>query len=70
LSPGCRMRLVQMSFCKMRPARAPDSPLSSWPGLTRPSTPFLQRPQDVDARHKAGHDDGEVQYTPRASDFR
>jgi FAD/FMN-containing dehydrogenase/Fe-S oxidoreductase len=30
---------------------------SSWPGLSRPSTPSL--PQDVDARHKAGHDGGE-----------
>ncbi|RJF69918.1 hypothetical protein D4Q52_18475 [Rhodopseudomonas palustris] len=29
----------------------------SWPGLSRPSTPFLHfRPQGVDARHKAGHD--------------
>jgi len=28
----------------------------SWPGLSRPSTPsFPLRPQDVDARHKAGH---------------
>ena len=34
---------------------------SSWPGLSRPSTPsFLSSPQDVDARHKAGHDDGEA----------
>src|SRR6266403_3458059 len=31
---------------------------SSWPGLTRPSTPFLLKGrQDVDARHKAGHDE-------------
>jgi len=31
---------------------------SSWPGLTRPSTPFLsQESKDVDARHKAGHDE-------------
>ncbi|MGN6311820.1 MAG: hypothetical protein ACTHNN_19955 [Xanthobacteraceae bacterium] len=30
---------------------------SSWPGSSRPSTPyFLQYFQDVDARHKAGHD--------------
>src|SRR5256714_5073529 len=31
---------------------------SSWPGLTRPSTSLLhqRRKQDVDARHKAGHD--------------
>jgi Fe-S oxidoreductase len=29
---------------------------SSWPGLTRPSTSPSQGEQDVDARHKAGHD--------------
>src|SRR5262245_59240098 len=29
-------------------------PVSSWPGLSRPSTPLLS--EDVDARHKAGHD--------------
>jgi lysophospholipase L1-like esterase len=31
---------------------------SSWPGLARPSTSFFtgERKQDVDARHKAGHD--------------
>src|ERR1700693_6256419 len=29
----------------------------SWPGLSRASTPFLLRDcEDVDARHKAGHD--------------
>jgi hypothetical protein len=33
-------------------------PFSSWPGLSRPSTSLLlQRSQDVDARHKAGHDE-------------
>ena len=31
---------------------------SSWPGLSRPSAPFLlEESQDVDARHKAGHDE-------------
>jgi hypothetical protein len=31
---------------------------SSWPGLSRPSTPFLcKRSQDVDARDKPGHDE-------------
>ena len=31
---------------------------SSWPGLTRPSTSsLLMCGQDVDARHKAGHDE-------------
>jgi len=30
---------------------------TSWPGLSRPSTPsFPEAPQGVDARHKAGHD--------------
>src|SRR5271163_3575376 len=30
---------------------------SSWPGLSRPSTFYrAQHSQDVDARHKAGHD--------------
>src|SRR5262245_36576234 len=38
--------------------RVPVS-LPSWPGLSRPSTsPFSKKQQDVDARHKAGHDDG------------
>ncbi|WP_137045915.1 glycosyltransferase family 87 protein [Pseudolabrys sp. FHR47] len=33
----------------------------SWPGLSRPSTSsFAEPPQGVDARHKAGHDEGEV----------
>uniref|UniRef100_UPI0006421DD3 PHP domain-containing protein n=2 Tax=Rhodopseudomonas TaxID=1073 RepID=UPI0006421DD3 len=32
-------------------------PTSSWPGSSRPSTPLLRlSQQDVDARHKAGHD--------------
>jgi hypothetical protein len=31
----------------------------SWPGLTRPSTPLPPEEQDVDARHKAGHDEPE-----------
>jgi hypothetical protein len=31
---------------------------SSWPGLSRPSTPcFSEYKKGVDARHKAGHDD-------------
>jgi hypothetical protein len=29
----------------------------SWPGLTRPSTSSASEKTDVDARHKAGHDD-------------
>ena len=34
---------------------------SSWPGLVRPSMSLiLPSPKDVDARHKAGHDDGEA----------
>src|SRR5215470_13805536 len=32
--------------------------VSSWPGLTRPSTSFwYAEKKDVDARHKAGHDE-------------
>ncbi|AUC94839.1 hypothetical protein CWS35_11705 [Bradyrhizobium sp. SK17] len=36
---------------------------SSWPGLSRPSTSLSCGNQDVDARHKAGHDGvrGEVE---------
>jgi penicillin-binding protein 1C len=34
----------------------PQTP-SSWPGLSRPSTPLRSSKEDVDARHKAGHDD-------------
>jgi hypothetical protein len=30
---------------------------SSWPGLTRPSTPSDADQKDVDARIKSGHDD-------------
>src|SRR6185437_10345009 len=37
---------------------AEDSPSSSWPGLSRPSTPCRRKKKGVDARHKAGHDDG------------
>jgi Fe-S oxidoreductase len=33
---------------------------SSWPGLSRPSTPSSELKQDVDARDKRGHDGGEV----------
>jgi hypothetical protein len=32
---------------------------TSWPGLSRPSTTSSHLSQDVDARHKAGHDGGE-----------
>jgi hypothetical protein len=33
-------------------------PFSSWPGLSRPSTSLLRlESKDVDARHKAGHDE-------------
>jgi hypothetical protein len=37
--------------------------LPSWPGLSRPSTTFLNfRKKGVDARHEAGHDeDGDKQ---------
>ena len=40
---------------------------SSWPGLSRPSTSFLPDwTKDVDARHKAGHD--ELNRKPRSPD--
>jgi hypothetical protein len=29
----------------------------SWPGLSRPSTSLARSQKNVDARHKAGHDD-------------
>src|SRR5436305_8409935 len=32
-------------------------PVSSWPGLARPSTPWSARNQDVDARIKSAQDD-------------
>jgi hypothetical protein len=36
--------------------------LPSWPGLSRPSTSVFARFEDVDARHKAGHDDRECYF--------
>src|SRR5581483_9436499 len=39
---------------------------ASWPGLSRPSTPCTQG-EDVDARHKAGHDGGKA-HGPRMAD--
>ena len=54
---------------RLRPGRgglrryAPNPPYEfpSWPGLSRPSTPFfLGAKQGVDTRHKGGHDDGEA----------
>jgi FAD/FMN-containing dehydrogenase/Fe-S oxidoreductase len=44
---------AQRSLPKWRPDYFDESK-SSWPGSSRPSTSFLK--QDVDARHKAGHD--------------
>src|SRR5450756_2680282 len=41
---------------------------SSWPGSSRPSTAFLRESsEDVDARHKAGHDDLAEQPRPSAA---
>jgi hypothetical protein len=37
--------------------RLSEDQFSSWPGLSRPSTSFLLDGKDVDARHKAGHDE-------------
>ena len=37
----------------------PYLPELSWPGLSRPSTTYLQQPKkNVDTRHKGGHDGG------------
>jgi len=43
----------------MFPAVSATQYPASWPGLSRPSTTFF-RNEDVDARHKAGHDGGKV----------
>src|SRR5262252_8533475 len=40
-----------------RPSVEATKPPSSWPGLSRPSTSYFHGRQDVDARHKAGHDE-------------
>jgi hypothetical protein len=34
-----------------------DVSASSWPGLSRPSTPSFTWKQEMDARDKAGHDE-------------
>jgi hypothetical protein len=39
---------------------------TSWPGLSRPSTPRFVRKKGVDARHKAGHDEIEAAVLPNA----
>src|SRR5579872_4206464 len=47
------------AFSKSSPRLMPSMLANpSWPGLSRPSTPFFSdaSKQDVDARHKAGHD--------------
>src|SRR5262249_28105631 len=38
--------------------RRGPAPLPSWPALSRPSTTYSSKKQDVDARDKRGHDDG------------
>src|SRR5262249_18675233 len=38
--------------------RRVPAPLPSWPALSRPSTTYSSKKQDVDARDKRGHDDG------------
>jgi hypothetical protein len=55
-------RVFVFSFCgpSQRPRRL-LRPLSSWPGLSRPSTSLRRRSfLDVDARHRAGHDGSEI----------
>src|SRR6185437_11581671 len=47
------------AFSKSSPRLMPSMLANpSWPGLSRPSTPFFSdaSKQDVDARHEAGHD--------------
>ena len=38
-------------------ADVPAIPLSSWPGLSRPSTPYFCCAKNVDGRDKPGHDE-------------
>src|SRR6266404_5017909 len=40
-----------------RPREGNRPPISSWPGSTRPSTPWDSREKDVDARIKSAQDD-------------
>src|SRR6201995_4534370 len=58
-SPAKSFRPCSISFASMS-AVMRRSQTSSWPGLSGPSTSYFHASlQDVDARHKAGHDDGE-----------
>jgi FAD/FMN-containing dehydrogenase/Fe-S oxidoreductase len=50
---------AKRSLPKWRSDVFADYPSTSWPGSSRPSTSSFK--QDVDARHKAGHDGGEVE---------
>jgi len=59
-APDLVAREIDAMIAQLDPAEAAnvgsDVPPSSWPGLSRPSTPFVhQDVQDVDA--KRGHDD-------------
>src|SRR5581483_8020960 len=57
-----KRRAVRGKKCGCKSA-ADDSLSPSWPGLSRPSTSFLGVLKDVDARHKAGHDDCKVYHS-------
>src|SRR5580704_9954281 len=50
-------RMITANVARMRTGRRFF--LSSWPGLSRPSTSFSPATKVVDARAKPGHDDGE-----------
>src|SRR5207244_3203778 len=53
---GIRVLFEKETYAARSTGRCKDSPQSSWPDLFRPSTCFRARDEDVDARHKAGHD--------------
>jgi hypothetical protein len=58
-SVGAAWMVVRM-VAAVRGAKFARLASPSWPGLSRPSTPSLLRGgKDVDARHKAGHDESE-----------
>src|SRR5437660_12644322 len=50
------MRPATPPRARVRKASVPPT-ITSWPGLSRPSTTYVPTPEGVDARHEAGHDD-------------
>jgi hypothetical protein len=56
--PDKYQEILGIQLIWARAMRSKLSPSSSWPGSSRPSTSFLcKSSKDVDARHKAGHDE-------------